>query len=435
MGQVAFLLNMSILGIKNIEKEIKIDFYGKQVNKSFDSEQNKIKVIYGENGAGKTAIVTAVDIVKEFVLDDNYLRNPKNQLLLAELINKQSKRFVFKCEFATFVDSLYIFEYQVCLSFDENGEVCVDFESLKYKKNNSRNVQTTAFVCEKGVLTELNVDKSERDGFIEKTKNLLSKQSAIFSIFRSIAQNQNAFKERMLFVYPVVFFLLLSTYFDREDRHITYYQKLRINELRRSQLPGDTVIEEIVQSIPANERKIPIKEYEKYKSKILGLERFIKLFKPTLSKIDIDERVDGEFYICRIIMNYGNYTVDREFESAGIKHLIDMYDALRSASNGSIVFIDEMDANINDVMLRKLIEYFKFYGEGQLCITSHNTEPMLVLKDNNKAIDFLTSDNRLVPWIKNGHYSPESCYRNGMIDGLPFNIDSSDFIAVFGEVK
>ena len=58
---------------------------------------------------------------------------------------------------------------------------------------------------------------------------------------------------------------------------------------------------------------------------------------------------------------------------------------------------------------------------------------MIVLKDNNKSIDFLTSDNRIVSWVKNGHYSPESCYRNGMIEGMPFNIDSSDFISVFGE--
>ncbi|WP_155830946.1 hypothetical protein [Butyrivibrio sp. MB2005] len=53
------------------------------------------------------------------------------------------------------------------------------------------------------------------------------------------------------------------------------------------------------------------------------------------------------------------------------------------------------------------------------------------LKDSNKSIDFLTRDNRIVPWVKNGNYSPDNSYRNGMIEGMPFNIDSSDFISIF----
>jgi hypothetical protein len=57
---------------------------------------------------------------------------------------------------------------------------------------------------------------------------------------------------------------------------------------------------------------------------------------------------------------------------------------------------------------------------------------MIVLRENNKSIDFLTRDNRIVPWVKNGHYTPENSYRNGMIEGMPFNIDSSDFVSIFG---
>ena len=134
-------------------------------------------------------------------------------------------------------------------------------------------------------------------------------------------------------------------------------------------------------------------------------------------------------------MNYGNYKVDREFESTGIKKIIDLFDAVYAASLGFIAFIDELDSNINDVYLCRLLEYFVFYGKGQLCFTSHNLDPMSVLKDNSKSIDFLTSDNTIVPWVKNGHYTPDNSYRNGMIAGMPFNIDSTDFISVFeGEI-
>ena len=36
------------------------------------------------------------------------------------------------------------------------------------------------------------------------------------------------------------------------------------------------------------------------------------------------------------------------------------------------------------------------------------------------------------PWKTNGNYSPSKLYRNGMIEGSPFNVDTIDFIGVFG---
>ena len=72
-----------------------------------------------------------------------------------------------------------------------------------------------------------------------------------------------------------------------------------------------------------------------------------------------------------------------------------------------------------------------YYGKGQLCFTSHNVDPMSILKENHKSIDFITRDNRIIPWVKNGHYTPENSYRNGMIEGMPYNIDASDFISIF----
>ena len=433
MDRMIYLLNMSMSGIKNIEKEIRIDFYGKTVNKNFEPEKNKIKVIYGENGSGKTAIITAIDIVKEFIINENYLRSLQNQTLLAELINKKTKEFMFRCEFVTLIDSLVIYEYEVGFSFDENGEVYVAYESLKYKRNNSKNIKSTAYICENGEFVELNLNEIDKAQIIDKTKNLLAKQSALYLLFKMTAHVESKNEDRLIFAYATIFFIMVFTYFDKEDRHITYYQRMRLDELKRNKLPLESILDEISRSVPTNEKEVPIAEYDHYKKQIIGLERFIKLFKPSLKRINIEKTEDKEIYICRMVMDYGDYSIDREFESTGIKHLIDIYDALKMASFGAIVFIDEMDTNINDVMLSKIIEYFKLYCIGQLCVTSHNTEPMIVLKDNNKSIDFLTSDNRIVSWVKNGHYSPESCYRNGMIEGMPFNIDSSDFISVFGE--
>ena len=97
-----------------------------------------------------------------------------------------------------------------------------------------------------------------------------------------------------------------------------------------------------------------------------------------------------------------------------------------------IVFIDEFDSNLHDVYLCALLEYLMEYGEGQLCFTTHNVGPMDILKRRKKSIDFLSENHKIYPWTKSGNYSPSRLYRNGMIEGSPFNVDSIDFIGVFG---
>lgn len=430
MDNMIFLLNMCIMGIKNIENEIRIDFYGKNIDKNFNPEKNKIKGIYGENGSGKTAIITAVNIVKEFIFNDNYLRDSQNQILLNELINKNKREFVFKCEFVTHIELLLIYEYEVRFSFDENDEVFVSYEALKYKKNSSKNMQTTLFICENGEFEELHMDEKMQIRIVEKTRNLLTKQSAFFMIFSILSRDENIENMSFYVLYAMFFFLMLFVYFDKEDEHKDYYQRIKRREFKNNLLP-EKQIEELLNDIPTNERRVPIAEYQNYEKRISQLERFVRLFKPDLKKIDIDKKEDKGFYKCELLMDYGSYRVNREFESTGIEKIIELFDAFIFASRGGIVFIDEMDSNINDIYLCKIIEYFKYYGNGQMCFTSHNTDPMSVLKDNNKAIDFLTRDNRIVPWVKNGHYTAENSYRNGMIEGMPFNIDSSDFISIF----
>lgn len=56
---------------------------------------------------------------------------------------------------------------------------------------------------------------------------------------------------------------------------------------------------------------------------------------------------------------------------------------------------------------------------------------MDILKRHKLSIDFLSEDNKIYPWKTNGNYSPSKLYRNGMIEGSPFNVDSIDFIGVF----
>ena len=143
--------------------------------------------------------------------------------------------------------------------------------------------------------------------------------------------------------------------------------------------------------------------------------------------------MDADYYQVSLVFDYGSYSVDYEFESTGIKKMVKLYDAIQSVTIGFIVFIDEFDANINPVFFDKLIDYVRDFADGQLAFTSHNTSSMESLKDGKDAINFLTSDNQIIRWTKNGHYSPDVLYKNGMIEKIPFNIYGTDFVGIFGE--
>ena len=179
---------------------------------------------------------------------------------------------------------------------------------------------------------------------------------------------------------------------------------------------------------------IPRQMISYYEKEIDRLSSFVKIFKTDLKTIRIDKKEYGEFFVCRLVMVYDGYELDKEYESKGIRKLINLFDALDMACNGTIVFIDELDSSINDVYLDKLIEYFMYYGKGQLCFTAHNLSPMSVLRENSCSISFISSVNTVHTWTNNGNLNPENAYRNGFVEDSPFNVDASDFLGILGGV-
>ena len=185
------------------------------------------------------------------------------------------------------------------------------------------------------------------------------------------------------------------------------------------------------QSQRITDETISKKYYSQYEKSVSKLFDFISIFKRDLKGIVIDKQNNRENYVCDLIMDYGSYKINTEFESTGIKKLIKLYTSFNAMALGDIVFIDELDSNLHDVYLCALLEYLMEHGKGQLCFTTHNIGPMDILKRNKKSIDFLSVNHRIYSWTKNGNYSPANLYKGGMIEGSPFNIDSIDFFRAF----
>lgn len=446
MDNMFYLLSMSVAGIKNIKEKVRLDFYKKTVDKNFDPDKYRIKAIYGENGSGKSAIITAVKIFQDLILRDNYLSESKTQTLLNEIINKSTQKFHFECEFIIYAYTpKIVYEYSIDIEKNENGLYEIQSEIFRWKNGNYVNHNyKKIFESKNGELLYVDCSDNERETIEKKTMNLLSSHSFIDLFITNWFKEGNKLNEasidRQLLVHILMCFTLtvgIKVYLGEEDQHELYFLQ---KKLRESKLDHPALQEGLLEYgeltnmfSSVNNRLVDKKNFKGYKDNVARLAQFIKIFKSDLVSIEIDIKENGEQYECDLNLNYGSYKINKEFESTGIKKLIRLFDCFVAASNIGIVFIDEMDSNLNDVYLCKLIEYFMYYGKGQLCFTTHNLDPMTILKENKNSIDFLSSDNHLVSWTSRGNASPENCYKNGLIEDSPFNIDATDFVGILGD--
>jgi len=433
-----YLLNLRIFGIKNIETPIEIPFYKKTIKNDFDPEQYRVKGIYGENGSGKTAIMMAVRIMTRILLDRNYLSDSVNQRLLLESINKKTRKLSVDATYYTF-DHIgpFINHYQMILEIGNDGRVSLTREKLERKiGHNSQAPYVLVFEARDGSLFRFNKGKLF-EYCKEKTKNLLGQRSfaTFINEIEMAGYSLQTLPGRHLFSLSVFASSIHVEIDEADDHRDDAYQKLK-------KLNSDNILHEqedltiynwaSTAAHKTTETIISRNQLPLFQKHIERLSAFVRIFKPNLKKIDLETKEFGDFFICHRVMEYEGFRLDEEYESRGIKKLIRLFNILDAASMGYIVFIDELDSNINDIYLDKLIEYFTYYGKGQLCFTAHNLSPMSVLRNSKCAISFISGVNTVHTWTSKGNQNPEHAYRDGFIEDSPFNVDASDFLGVLG---
>lgn len=430
-----YMLSFTVNGVKNISKDIRLDFYKKTIDKSFNPEKYRVKAIYGENGSGKSAIITAVKILKDIISDNRYLSDYHNQSVLSELINKKTNHISLETEIRIQDEPKnMILKYTIELE-KRAREIVIKRERLEEKNANyATSTYEDVFRIEDGSINELKMEVENQKYCMNRTMNLLNFQSFISTTLDLYRDNHEILKDwgYQRCFYAMIFARQIDTYLDDPDQHQGYTMNKYINEPDDSNDVIDSIFKDKLFN-GINSKLVHIHDFEDYEKRVQKLCGFIQIFKTKLISIDIDKKIRGDFYDCELIMNYGDYSIHKEFESTGIKKIIHMFDCFSNASDGKIVFIDELDSNINDVYLCRILEYFMYYGKGQLCFTTHNLDPMNILKHNKNSINFLSSVSTIHNWTSSGNASPENYYKNGMIEDLPFNIDATDFIGILGD--
>ena len=447
-----YMISYSVKGIKNLDKLVTLSFYKKTITKTPDTQEYNIKGIYGMNGSGKSGLITSVEILRKLLTDSGYLNNPIAQKNLDAIVNKKTGELFIETEYLLEInDELLKFRYDITLLKSTSGKYVITHESLSFKKATSkREDMDILFEVFHGEVVRLyEKEKSnEFSLFIQnKTINLLSIASMPALFYEKIwmlEKENNDLEKNALWGGLWILYILgrkLYVYLDQSDNHREYvvrnsletYEENaeyedKINSLMSSFFEIDT---ECLNVISSTGNIVPKKGYAYFEKSIKNLYEFLHIFKPELQGIEIDKKENHNLWICNLVMDYEDHKIHAEYESTGIKKLIQLYAYLKEMVLGGIVFIDEFDSNLHDVYLCALLEYLMEYGEGQLCFTTHNVGPMDVLKSRKKSIDFLSENHNIYSWTKSGNYSPSKLYRNGMIEGSPFNVDSIDFIGVF----
>lgn len=438
-----YLLKMKVFGVKNIDKEIVLNFYKQTLSKTIDYENYNVKAIYGTNGAGKTALISAVDLYKKYCTDPSFLVIGNSNGSLQYIINQKTKTMRISMTFVIINDKDEIrkaFEHVVEIGFI-NGRYCVKEEILNEIKGarvNTGRIENI-FHIKNGALENYSGTEKNKELLVELTKNLLFDKSFENVLVENIDKIDNVIDDYHWLFIANLFAKSLTVVLNSEDHnYIDYFDTMKQVKVIKKQKDLFNNKDEFInilsrESFLKDDSVFVGKDdFDSYKSQIDGMFRFLKVFKNDLLKIRIDKDETGSGYACKLVLEYEDgRNISRIYESAGIKKLMSIYYALCNVENGGIVFIDEFDANIHDVILTKLIEYIKKYTQGQFVFTTHNLGPMDVLQHYKNSIDFISDDSEIISWAKVGNSPAAKVYRRGLIKHSPFNIEPFSFMGVF----
>ena len=438
-----------------MDQLVSLSFYKKTITTSVNTREYNIKGIYGMNGSGKSGIITSAEILRDLLIDPGYLNNPIAQKNLSAIINKKIGELFIEADYMVKLEEdLLLFRYNVILSKDVSGKYVISHECLSFKQATSKSeVMKMLFEVTGGEIAFLYRTK-EQDNFSDivqnRTMNLLetAAMSALFyeKLYDTAEKNAEV-QKGVLWAGLCLLYLFgrkIYVYVDQSDDHRDFvvwkalegdsYDGSEKYKNKIDTVAGDFVAmkQDYLHVLSATGNVVWKLIYEKFEKEVDKLWEFLRIFKSDLLGIEIDKKENRNFWICDLVMVYEGYKIHAEYESTGIKKLIKLFAYLKEMVKGGIVFIDEFDSNLHDVYLCALLEYLMEYGEGQLCFTTHNVGSMDILKQRKKSIDFLSENHKIYSWKTNGNYSPSRLYRNGMIEGSPFNVDSIDFISVFG---
>ncbi len=426
------LLQFGIYGIKNIEKLVTIDLCNQTIERGIKGINN-VKGIFGYNGSGKSALLTGIYYYKNIICSLDYLIQNNTKDSLSKLINYKTNEMYISMKFE--YEQNKVINHIIKIKKDILiNDYIISYESIGISSGRTIN-DSYDIIYEFNSLNTTFLEGFNNDIYSFSQSDLIH-NSIINLVLKNMLLNKNYYnKLSLLLPFDKIVLKLYSlinninVFLNDSDLHNTY--KFDINVIKEFMNKANYALDNLELFNYLDDEVINKTNYNYYLSETKKMFKFIKLFKPDLKKIELRYREDGNNYHIKKLFIYDSYKVEYEYESSGIKQLVKLYSFLDNCSNGGIVFIDEIDTNLNSMYFEKLVLFFKKYGQGQIIFTTHNIETMKALKDQYGSIVVLGNDCNLDIWVGKGNRSPMSDYSNGNFLNSPMNIEDFDFINVF----
>ena len=412
----------------------------------------RLAVVYGENGAGKSNLMSAFVLINELMntmnVRDSYERFLNQKAIFAdESLDKALRQEILAgirdmpaiISDYKMVDSdkPIAAQYEFSLS-GITGMYTVEFdnseithEHLEYLLNQRRGVYFDCSADKIAINNGILDNKALLSDIKESAKRFWGKHSLLAIILHELADKAKSYGEDSI-----------SPNFAKVlDAFLTLSCMVKIGNRQWEKMPASSGV------LTAPEQGTIARVYESQLD--IAEHLFTKLFSAINSEISevsykreySEKNLHYQMYIKKKIAGAVRL-LDFQKESTGTHQVLRAVCYLLSACMGKTIVLDEADSGIHDILFQKIIQEVSPYITGQVIVSTHNT--MLMLADFARDATYILSEedngNRIVRCVSDSerriylNNNVRSKYLNNEYGGLP-EVKPIDFESLIKYLK
>lgn len=444
---------LSYLELQNFKSFSNVKFDLRKSKK----EPKKLAFIYGENGSGKSSLMLSILFLTQ-TLDtlDNQLKLNNMEKIERDILGTIEDSTIKESILKMILNSQY---YALSDLIDEYNMVGnKDPMSIKigFRINESDGSYFIEFSNNKVIREELRYVINEREGIIfllqEEGEQILSPTIFFDNDYKKELQESiEKYWGKHTFVA-----ILNNEYEGKNNKYIEKRISQKIidvlNWLRQISISCKeskretnkiSISLKFMANLATGEIKDKNDKELKLCEKILNI-FFTRLYSDIKSVnymfTPIKEGFSYKLYFNKLI-NGNIIKIPISMESTGTQKLLDIFPSLFTALMGGIVFIDEIDSGIHDLLMESIVFSLKDSLHGQIISTTHNTSLMeTFLPEDIYIIDVDIKGNKMINSLddykervqKNNNIRNK--YLKGNYSGIPY-IGDFDFQEILEELE
>lgn len=411
MSSFVRLTSIVLNNFKNVEHgEIRFSNY-QSVEAKGEISNSDVVGIYGQNGSGKTAVIEALDIVKDLISgnpasysDYAGIINMDTSLVLSFFIETEEKKYKARYE-----ANLGIYESVIGipwerLTFWERG---AGWKGQSFVEVNNPYYEPDALT------SDVHASVDRKDSIIQYDFLVNPDKLAVSCASKGISFLFNSSVKRMLSEDSwegdfATIIKMLSGFVNGNLFVIKVGQLAQINS--RAVLPlnvrdigKDYMVYGCIPLFLNGNGSIPMELFGRLSSIIesinIALSAIIPNLKLEYNKVGEETDPSGLVLVKIDMFSVRNgKRFSTKFESEGIKRIISLLSCLVSIFNyeGTTLVVDELDSGIFEYLLGELLYAVEKEAKGQLIFTSHNLRAFEKLQNESIVCSTINPENRYV---------------------------------------